>query len=166
MMQKRLNDIRMKHVVEEEKKIVFGGKVSTWHDVEGDEATFDKRDVSTEEGWQEQVQDKKCILWGQWSGLVQSGKPRDPTSAQKTLEVERNLWNARDEQKSVAERRKRLKEAQLTLHPDKGGTDAAMIWFKDWLKEHIEWYFEPDTVPENLKKQYQEDEVPACPKVV
>lgn len=29
------------------------------------------------------------------------------------------------------------------------------IWFKDWLKEHIEWYFEPDTVPENLKKQYQ-----------
>ena len=84
MMQKRLNDIRMKHVVEEEKKIVFGGKVSTWHDVEGDEATFDKRDVSTEEGWQEQVQDKKCILWGQWSGLVQSGKPRAsrPQSAQ------------------------------------------------------------------------------------
>ena len=54
----------------------MGGKSSAWHDVEGDEATLDKRDVSTDEGWQGQVQDKKCILWEQWSGLVQGGKPR------------------------------------------------------------------------------------------
>ena len=46
-----------------------------WADVEGDEATFDKRDVSADATWQHEVTDGNHLLWEQWSGLVQRGKP-------------------------------------------------------------------------------------------
>ena len=73
-MQKRLEEIRKKHVQRKEGDIVFGAS-KTWVDVEGDEATFDKRDISTDPDAAEQVHDGRCLLWEQWSGLVQRGKP-------------------------------------------------------------------------------------------
>eukprot|EP00913_Durusdinium_trenchii_P003619 g3348.t2 len=114
----------------------------------------------------------------------------------RTLDVERRLHAARDATppQSVEQRSKLLKTVQLTLHPDKGGTNEAqilasiagggpaknqtqtpqphgtkshththhdilelVIWLKEWLKDHLEWFFEPHQVPEKLKKQYQAD---------
>ncbi|CAK9098570.1 unnamed protein product [Durusdinium trenchii] len=86
-------------------------------------------------------------------------RPKDPVSERRTLDVERRLHAARDATppQSVEQRSKLLKTVQLTLHPDKGGTNEAQIWLKEWLKDHLEWFFEPHQVPEKLKKQYQAD---------
>ncbi|CAK9100410.1 unnamed protein product, partial [Durusdinium trenchii] len=69
----------------------------------------------------------------------------DPVSERRTLDVERRLHAARDATppQSVEQRSKLLKTVQLT------------IWLKEWLKDHLEWFFEPHQVPEKLKKQYQ-----------
>ena len=48
-------------------RIRFGG-MRTWQDVEADEATFARQP--------QQGRGKKCVLWEQWSGLVQRGKPK------------------------------------------------------------------------------------------
>ena len=73
-MPRRLEEICRKHVLQKEKDIVFGASMK-WADVEGDEATFDKKDISVDPSWTEEIQDDCCLLWEQWSGLVQRGKP-------------------------------------------------------------------------------------------
>ncbi|CAK9046621.1 unnamed protein product, partial [Durusdinium trenchii] len=80
--------------------------------------------------------------------------PEDPTSRRLTEEVELDLLKAQDERLSVEKRSTLLKKVQLKLHPDKGGTDDAQIWLTDWLREHLDWYFEPHNPPEELKKKY------------
>ena len=57
-----------------EKSIVFG-KNSMWADVEGDEATFDKRDLTNDAELSHQIKGDHCLLWEQWCGLVQRGRP-------------------------------------------------------------------------------------------
>ncbi|CAL1168609.1 unnamed protein product [Cladocopium goreaui] len=47
-----------------------------WSDVEGDEATFDKRDVLSDAAWEHEVKADRSMLWEQWCGLVQRGKPQ------------------------------------------------------------------------------------------
>ena len=59
-MQRRLEEIRKKHVLQKEKDIVFGASMK-WADVEGDEATFDKKDISVDPSWTEEIQDD-CFL--------------------------------------------------------------------------------------------------------
>ena len=73
-MQWRLEEVRKKHVEKKEKDIVFA-KNKGWTDVEVDEVTFDKRDVSQDPNFNQQVEGDKCLLWEQWCGLVQRGKP-------------------------------------------------------------------------------------------
>ena len=73
-MQRRLEEIRRKFVEKKEKHIVFG-KSKTWIDVEGDEVTFDKHDISQDPVLGHEVKGDKCVLWEQWCGLVQRGKP-------------------------------------------------------------------------------------------
>ena len=59
----------------EEKKIVFGN-AKTWVDVEADEATFDKRDISEVPHLRHLiVKPKDTIMWEQWAGIIQRGKP-------------------------------------------------------------------------------------------
>ena len=60
-MQRRLEEIRKKHVLQKEKDIVSGASM-TWADVEGDEATFDKKDISVDPSWTEEIQDDCCLL--------------------------------------------------------------------------------------------------------
>ena len=43
--------------------------------MEGDEVTFHKRNVSQDPNFNQQVEGDKCLLWEQWCGLVQRGKP-------------------------------------------------------------------------------------------
>eukprot|EP00438_Fugacium_kawagutii_P018574 Skav220205 [mRNA] locus=scaffold2858:132927:134168:+ [translate_table: standard] len=74
-MQKHLEQIRKNHVVKTEKSIVFGASMK-WADVEGDEATFDKKDISSDPTWTKAAQDGRSLLWEQWSGLLQRGKPK------------------------------------------------------------------------------------------
>ncbi|CAE7780779.1 unnamed protein product [Symbiodinium sp. CCMP2456] len=57
-MANKLCRLRKDFVEKAEKTIVFGNK-RTWVDVEADEATFDKRDIS-----------KNTILWEQWAGAI------------------------------------------------------------------------------------------------
>ena len=33
------------------------------------------------------------------------------------------------------------------------------IWLEEWLKEHLEWFFEPHQVPETLRRKYQASDV-------
>lgn len=44
-------------------------------DVEGDEVTFDKHDISQDPALSHQVKGDKCVLWEQWCALVQRGNP-------------------------------------------------------------------------------------------
>ena len=62
---KTTSALRRLHV--EKLRIRFGG-MRTWQDVEADEATFARQP--------QQGRGKKCVLWEQWSGLVQRGKPK------------------------------------------------------------------------------------------
>ncbi|CAK9100400.1 unnamed protein product [Durusdinium trenchii] len=91
-------------------------------------------------------------------GFTWPEKPQDLNSLHRTLSVEQQLHAARDSDESVEQRSKLVKTVQLELHPDKGGTDEAQIWLKEWLKEHLEWFFEPHQVPETLRRKYQGDE--------
>ena len=74
-MQKNLEEIRKKHVLQKEKNIIFGASTK-WADVEGDEATFDKKDISADPILEKKIKDDRCLLWEQWSGLVQRGRPQ------------------------------------------------------------------------------------------
>ena len=69
-MQRRLEEVRRKYVEKKEKEIVFQ-KCKGWIDVEGDEVTFDKHDISQGPSLKHQVTGDKCLLWEQWCGLVQ-----------------------------------------------------------------------------------------------
>ncbi|CAK9100525.1 Laminin subunit alpha-1 (Laminin A chain) (Laminin-1 subunit alpha) (Laminin-3 subunit alpha) (S-laminin subunit alpha) (S-LAM alpha) [Durusdinium trenchii] len=91
-------------------------------------------------------------------GFTWPEKPQDLNSLHRTLSVEQQLHAARDSDESVEQRSKLVKTVQLELHPDKGGTDEAQIWLEEWLKEHLEWFFEPHQVPETLRRKYQGDE--------
>ncbi|CAK9047563.1 Uncharacterized protein SCF082_LOCUS26631 [Durusdinium trenchii] len=71
---RRLEEIRRKFVEKKEKHIVFG-KSKTWIDVEGDEVTFDRHDISQDPVLGHEVKGDKCVLWEQWCGLVRRGKP-------------------------------------------------------------------------------------------
>ena len=74
-MHKNLQLVRKKYVVQKEKGIKFGAS-GKWSDVEGDEATFDKRDVLSDAAWEHEVKADRSMLWEQWCGLVQRGKPQ------------------------------------------------------------------------------------------
>ena len=69
-MHKNLQLVRKKYVVQKEKGIKFGAS-GKWSDVEGDEATFDKRDVLSDAAWEHEVKADRSMLWEQWCGLVQ-----------------------------------------------------------------------------------------------
>ena len=69
-MHKNLQLVRKKYVVQKEKGIKFGAS-GKWSDVEGDEATFDKRDVLSDAAWKHEVKADRSMLWEQWCGLVQ-----------------------------------------------------------------------------------------------
>ena len=67
--------LRQEHVEEKEKHITFGGE-KTWVDIKADEATFDKKDVSNSSTHQHLVRKpNKTMLWEQWAGVVQRGRP-------------------------------------------------------------------------------------------
>ncbi|CAE7686977.1 unnamed protein product [Symbiodinium pilosum] len=66
--------------------------------------------------------------------------PTDPTSRTITCQVEKELILSRAQRDTPERKRKFLRELNLRLHPDKGGTDAAMTWFAEWKKKHEAWY--------------------------
>ena len=68
----RLDRIRQIHVEKHEQTIVFGNG-RRWVDVEADEATFDRADLTKE--LTPKNASKKCILWEQWSGILTRGQP-------------------------------------------------------------------------------------------
>ena len=65
---------RQAYVVEKQKSIVFGHEKS-WVDVEADEATFQRTNVSKDVEYKDSAQTGKPILWEQWSGIMVRGKP-------------------------------------------------------------------------------------------
>ena len=73
--ERKLCRLRKEYVEAKEKEIVFGdGK--GWQDVEADEATFDKRDISRSINFKHLLKDKNCpVLWEQWAGIIQRGRP-------------------------------------------------------------------------------------------
>ena len=61
-----------KHYVENvQKGMAFGGKKNAWQDVEVDESVFDKKLIPLEEA----EPPTKTMMWEQWVGMVQCGKP-------------------------------------------------------------------------------------------
>ena len=58
-----------------EKTIMFGNGKG-WQDVEADEATFDKRNIANVLEFKHLVKSKKgTIMWEQWGGIIQTGRP-------------------------------------------------------------------------------------------
>ena len=56
-------------------EIVWDGK--GWHDVEADEATFDKLDISKPIEVKSLVKSKNCtVMWEQWAGIIQRDRPQ------------------------------------------------------------------------------------------
>ena len=74
-MYRRICELRRNYVEKEEKKFIFGNGQS-WKDIEADEATFDKRDISTSVQFKHLIKDEKSTwMWEQWVGVVQRGRP-------------------------------------------------------------------------------------------
>ncbi|CAJ1338744.1 unnamed protein product [Effrenium voratum] len=72
-----------------------------------------------------------------------------------TLKVEQDLWTARKANLPVPDRKKLLRTVYLEIHPDKNkdlNTHDCVTWFEHWKKRHLEWYFEPHDVPEELRR--------------
>ena len=47
-----------------------------WKDIEADEATFDRRDISQHVEFKHLIQSKDCaMMWEQWAGIIQRGRP-------------------------------------------------------------------------------------------
>ena len=65
----RIAAARQAYVVEKQKSIVFGHEKS-WVDVEADEATFQRTNVSKDVEYKDSAQAGKAILWEQWSGIM------------------------------------------------------------------------------------------------
>ena len=74
-MEKKICRLRQDFVEKQEKTIIFGN-TKQWVDVEADEATFDKKDVSKSPKFQHLIKKKnETVLWEQWAGIVQRGRP-------------------------------------------------------------------------------------------
>lgn len=54
---------------------------------------------------------------------------------EEVLQTLMNSWKSTQEEKL-----KLLKTAPLRLHPDKGGSESAMNWFRDWRDRHEAWF--------------------------
>ena len=73
--ERKLCKLRQEHVESKEKAIQFGNGKS-WVDVEADEATFDKRDISNCLEFKHLIKSPNAtIMWEQWAGIVQRGRP-------------------------------------------------------------------------------------------
>eukprot|EP00434_Breviolum_minutum_P035183 symbB.v1.2.031137.t1/scaffold3581.1/size55290/6 len=70
----RIAAARQAYVVEKQKSIVFGHEKS-WAEVEADEATFQRTNVSKDVEYKDSAQEGKPILCEQWSGIMVRGKP-------------------------------------------------------------------------------------------
>ena len=74
-MERKLCTLRKEYVEKVEKAITFGNGKG-WQDVEADEATFDKRNIANVLEFQHLVKSKKgTIMWEQWGGIIQRGRP-------------------------------------------------------------------------------------------
>ena len=62
---------RQEYVLAKQKEIRLGGR-KTWVDVEGDEASFAKTDISNIDDF---ADPQKPALWEQWCGLIERGRP-------------------------------------------------------------------------------------------
>ena len=63
--------LRKRYVENVQKGMAFGGKKNAWQDVEVDESVFDKKLILLEEA----ESPTKTMMWEQWVGMVQRGKP-------------------------------------------------------------------------------------------
>ena len=71
----KLREVRASYVIAKERDIRFGdGK--DWFDVEADEATFDKKDVTKVPGLKHKASGKNVMMWEQWCGIVERGRPQ------------------------------------------------------------------------------------------
>ena len=86
-MEYKLCRIRKDFVEQKEKHIQMGdGK--TWKDVEADEATFDKRDISKDVEYKHLIKSPKAtMMWEQWASVVQRGCPETLTLCKLTPKI-------------------------------------------------------------------------------
>ncbi|CAE7212292.1 unnamed protein product [Symbiodinium sp. CCMP2592] len=129
-LEKKLCRLRKDFVEKEEKKIVFGNK-RTWVDVEADEATFDKRDISKDPDLKHLIsKPNNTTLWEQWAGIVQRGQPRTlilrklnpkltPTRAPGPGAIRKIEW------KSLAQ--EKLRDRKVVLHTDSAKSYKAKV---------------------------------------
>ncbi|CAE6965865.1 unnamed protein product, partial [Symbiodinium natans] len=74
-MDKKICKLRRDFVQRKERDIIFGNGKS-WVDIEADEATFDKRDISQTPDLKHLIVKKgETVMWEQWAGVVQRGRP-------------------------------------------------------------------------------------------
>mmetsp|Transcript_8719 Transcript_8719/g.15716 ORF Transcript_8719/g.15716 Transcript_8719/m.15716 type:complete len:326 (+) Transcript_8719:84-1061(+) len=68
--------------------------------------------------------------------------PTDPRSREKTLDLEQQIVIERGSS-SPEGKRKFLKLLMKQAHPDKGGTTEAVLWLRNWISIHEEWFMRP-----------------------
>ncbi|CAJ1405226.1 unnamed protein product [Effrenium voratum] len=87
----------------------------------------------------------------EFEGHRRPPRPEDPELRRLTLQVEQDLWAARNTNLPVQDRKKLLQKVFLKIHPDKNkdlDTHECMTWFEQWKQKHLEWYFDPHDVPD------------------
>ena len=122
---KRLCKLREAFVEKEEKNIVFGNQ-KTWVDVEADEATFDKKDISRDPAFQRLiVKNGETIMWQQWGDVIQRG----PSSYFGPAEVDPHAYRApgpgairKTEWKTIAQQ-----ERKVILYTDSAKSCKAKV---------------------------------------
>ena len=74
-MEKKICKMRQEYVEQKEKKILLGNGQSS-KDVEADEATCEKRDISQSVDYRHLMVSKNSVIpWEQWAGIIQRGRP-------------------------------------------------------------------------------------------
>eukprot|EP00930_Biecheleria_cincta_P026020 TRINITY_DN18413_c0_g1_i1.p1 TRINITY_DN18413_c0_g1~~TRINITY_DN18413_c0_g1_i1.p1 ORF type:complete len:598 (+),score=128.82 TRINITY_DN18413_c0_g1_i1:143-1936(+) len=66
--------------------------------------------------------------------------PEDDRSRNITLQVEKEVLESLRRGDPAENKRKIIKKMNLKVHPDKGGTDEATLWLKEWKSKHLEWF--------------------------
>eukprot|EP00928_Gymnodinium_smaydae_P063730 TRINITY_DN47225_c0_g1_i1.p1 TRINITY_DN47225_c0_g1~~TRINITY_DN47225_c0_g1_i1.p1 ORF type:complete len:497 (+),score=38.21 TRINITY_DN47225_c0_g1_i1:22-1491(+) len=66
--------------------------------------------------------------------------PEDGRSLSMTLRVERDILESLRRDDTADEKRNLLRSLCLRVHPDKGGSNEAAMWFNAWKESHLKWF--------------------------
>mmetsp|Transcript_55651 Transcript_55651/g.172479 ORF Transcript_55651/g.172479 Transcript_55651/m.172479 type:complete len:101 (+) Transcript_55651:1852-2154(+) len=66
--------------------------------------------------------------------------PSELESRKITLGVEQEILTSLHRNEPPERKAVLMKKLLLKVHPDKGGTSEATVWFEKWKEQHLKWF--------------------------